>query len=343
MKKIEENLRKMSKRSDKKLKKLEREKKRERKLELIQRKKLERYKKKKLELERQKKFEQNKITREKEKLKEVEDELFVNLLFDFINIKYQNRFTKVKKSRKYDLKVIIREILYFLRAGISYKNYRGTIKKSTLNYYINLFSIDNIFSQFYWHLYEKYSKINTYDKLKYLSVDTSFATNFSGLNEDVGRNPLMKGKNCIKISLLVDKKGMPIHIKICKGNESDSPLLREHFKELKIDTRSEKMSKNNRYKPYLMADAMYDAKESREILKNKGYIVLIPGNRRKTGREAKKFTPSEKITYKKRNIIENTFARIKQFRRLNRYYEKNLYMYFGLLHLSLSRLIFLKK
>ena len=267
MKKINENLKKLNKYSNKTKKRLEqaRQKKlnkaKQKKLKIIKQQKFERLQKKRLDLVRQKKIERNKIAQEKKKLKKKEDELFINLFYDFINIKYQNRFIKEKKSRKYDIKVIISEILYFLRAGISYKNYRGPISKSTLNSYINLFSIDNIFVQFYWHLHEKYLKKDTYDKLKYLSVDTPFIINFSGLNEDASRNPLMKGKNCIKISLLVDAKGIPIHIKICKGGDSDQPLLRKHFEELKIDTKSEKMSKNNRYKPYLMADAMYDFKK----------------------------------------------------------------------------------
>lgn len=297
---------------------------------------------KEMEQRRQKKFLQNKITVDKEKMRKVEDELFINLLCEFVNSKFKNRFTKVKKSRKYDIKVVLSEIVYFLKSGVSYKNYRGVISKSTLNYYVNLFTSTHTFSEFYWYFYNKYSKIDTYDKLKYLSCDTSFVINYCGLNECVGRNPLMKGKNCIKISLVTDKNGFPIDVKICKGNESDSPLLRKHFEELKVDTKSNIMSRNNRYRPYLMADAMYDAKESREMLKNKGYIVLIPGNRRKTGKEAKKFTNTEKIIYKRRNIIENTFAKIKQYRRLNRLYDKNMYVYFDLLHLSLSRLIFLK-
>jgi len=102
-------------------------------------------------------------------------------------------------------------------------------------------------------LYEEYSKSNFYDKVKYLSTDTTFIINKSSSLKNVAKNPYMKNKNCIKLSCLVDKEGVPLDLFVRTGNLNDSPMLREHFETLKIDTKAKHLKNNNRYKPYFFA------------------------------------------------------------------------------------------
>ena len=51
---------------------------------------------------------------------------------------------------------------------------------------------------------------------------------------------------------------------------------------LKINTNTKNTHKNRRYRPYVLADAGYDSEETRDLLENKHYIVLIPNNPKNT-------------------------------------------------------------
>lgn len=61
---------------------------------------------------------------------------------------YNYRFKNNDKRRKYDLTTIITEMMYFLKTGLSYSDYgfqnRAPMNEKTLNYYVLLFSKDNI-------------------------------------------------------------------------------------------------------------------------------------------------------------------------------------------------------
>lgn len=276
----------------------------------------------------------NKITVELEKQ-------FIEYYIKSINEEYPKLLVH-NNLRKFELKDILEEIIYFLKSGVSYKNYRGKLSKSTLHYYINYFSQKNIFISTYLKLYNEYSKSNFYDKIKYLSTDTTFIINKSSTLENVNRNPYMKNKNCIKLSCLVDKEGIPLDIFIRKGNFNDSPMLREHFQNLKIDLRTKKLQNNNRYKQYFLADGIYNSNININFLKEKGFIPIMAPNRRNSHTEPALLTAKEKIIYNKRMIVENLFAKLKQYRRISNLYEKNIGTFTSLVYLSLSHILFKK-
>ena len=218
-------------------------------------------------------------------------------------------------------------------------NYRGRMKKSTLHYYVTLFSQNNVFISTFYSLHKEYSKTYFYDKIKYLSTDTTFIINKSSLLSNVNRNPYMKNKNCIKISCLADVNGVPLDIFIRKGNLNDSPMLREHFDSLKINLNLEKTKNSNRYKPYFLADGIYNSSKNINFLKDKGFTPIIASN---SHTEPLPMTNKEKIIYKKRIIIENYFANIKQFRRLAFLYDKTIKTYLSFVHLGSALLLFKK-
>ena len=279
-------------------------------------------------------------TQKRAKEQEANDKIYADLLCEYIKQQFPYMFGKTHGNRKFSIELIVKEVLYFLKAGLSYKMTRSLLKKTTLHYYVNFFTKNNIFINFYWFLHQKYATKNLADNLKYQSTDTSFIVNQYGLEEFVKRNPLMKGKNCIKISLLVDANGIPLDIQFCAGNCNDSPMLRKHLTEMKFNTNTKKYINNHRYKQYFLADAGYDSKESMEMLKEKGYIGIIPKNRRRSKTEIPPMSDKEKIIYKKRNIVENVFANYKQFRRVSKVYERKLDNYISLAHLALSALLF---
>ena len=76
----------------------------------------------------------------------------------------------------------------------------------------------------------------------------------------------------------------------------------------------------------LLADKAYDTNAFRAYLKQRKIRVVIPGksNRKKRIRHDKK-------AYKKRNVIERCFSRLKDFRRIATRYDKLARNYFAAL------------
>lgn len=285
------------------------------------------------------KKEQNTKNRAIKKIKDELDKSFIKFMVKHITEEYPD-LIKQNNLRKYSLETILEEILYFFKSGISYSHYKGKISKSLLNYYVQIFSKNKIFISTYRALHNEYSKNNFYDKLKYLSIDTSFIINKSANYPIIDRNKYMKNKNGIKISCITDSNGFPIDIIFTSGNRHDSPLLIEHFKNGKVNTNSEKIKNNNRYKQYFLADAGYCSKDNRNFLIQKGYTPIIPINKRRSCKESPKMTKKEEIIYKKRIVIENLFSKLKHYKRINNLYDKSFLTYGNFVYLGLSLLIY---
>jgi transposase len=67
----------------------------------------------------------------------------------------------------------------------------------------------------------------------------------------------------------------------------------------------------------VIADAAYDSKDLREWLGQRGSRIVIPNRKNR-----KKPYPFDGVTYKRRNIVERTFCRLKDFRRLATRYNR---------------------
>ncbi len=65
------------------------------------------------------------------------------------------------------------------------------------------------------------------------------------------------------------------------------------------------------------ADAAYDSNALRSFLIGRGTLPVIPNNPTR-----KRFHPFNPETYKRRNIIERTFCRLKDWRRIATRYDK---------------------
>ena len=67
----------------------------------------------------------------------------------------------------------------------------------------------------------------------------------------------------------------------------------------------------------LAADAAYDSDGLRRFLIDRGTTPVIPNNKTR-----KRFHPFDPVAYKKRNQIERTFCRLKDWRRIATRYDK---------------------
>jgi len=82
----------------------------------------------------------------------------------------------------------------------------------------------------------------------------------------------------------------------------------------------------------LLADRAYDADERvRQVLEHKGQIAIIPS---KSNR--KQPYDYDKECYKARHLIENFFAKLKQYRAIATRYDKTACNFLGAVHLAAS-------
>lgn len=259
---------------------------------------------------------------------------FIDHTTKYILKEYPDKYGFVTKKQKYDVKTIITEIIYFIKSSVSYDNYRGPINCKTLNKHILFFSKERIFERIYSDLLSKYLKNNKYSKLKYQSIDSSFILNKNG-KQKLGRSVLMKNKNCYKLSIIADTNGIPNSIILDSGNKSDINLAKENLNSIKSNTN------NKSLKPYLLGDKGYDSSKLKQLYHQNGYKTIIDFNKRNTKNKKllHKFTKKQKKIFNKRIKVENSFALLKKYRRLQTIYDSYFSTFYSFINLGFCLLI----
>jgi len=211
-------------------------------------------------------------------------------------------------NQKYELNEILKDIIYVLKTGISWRNIRGNIKWQSLVHHFNKFKKEKIFKKAYSKFLRVYKKNIKENDIIYLT-DTSFIKNNIGTSK-LGRNPSFKNKNCFKVSLLTDINGIPLDISVGAGNVQEKKYMDRHIKYV-IKNKSIKETT-------LMADKGYDSKLTRKILSDNRIHSIIPFNKRNTKdpSKIKHLTDIERKQYRRRIKIENTFSWIKKNKRI---------------------------
>jgi putative transposase len=67
----------------------------------------------------------------------------------------------------------------------------------------------------------------------------------------------------------------------------------------------------------VLADKAYDSADLRELLARKNVKAVIPNRQNR-----KQPYPFDAVTYKRRNVVERTFCRLKDFRRIATRYDR---------------------
>ena len=246
------------------------------------------------------------------------------------NSPINNSYNHSYHNQKYELDDIIKDIIYVLKSGVSWRNIRSNIKWQSLIYHFNRFIKYNIFLKTYKHILKIYSKIFKPEE-QILYTDTTFIKNNIGIKH-LGRNKFFKNKKCFKLSFITDLNGIPMDILCDSGNLSEISFLEKHLKYIK--NLSDK-------KIILMADKGYDSKRIRDILTDYGVKPIIPFNKRNTKNKTKikHLSNEDTILYKKRIKIENTFSWIKKNKRITEINEKTRISYINFVYLAIILII----
>jgi transposase len=125
--------------------------------------------------------------------------------------------------------------------------------------------------------------------------------------------------NTTKIHMAVDAFGLPIEFELTDGEVHDAKAAPGLIAKLpKAD--------------YTIADKGYDSEEIRSQIRNKSSIPIIPRKQNsKTGND-----DIDWCLYKYRHLVENVFARLKQFRAIATRYDKLKRNYASMLAMACS-------
>lgn len=247
---------------------------------------------------------------------------------------------KPTTNTKYTLDQILNVIEYVLITGASWRSINLplftnlNIRWQSIYYHFQKFSKANVFKKVYLQLLDKYFKWNRSNKLKYLSVDTSFVRN--KCSKHVAFNGYYKKKRLSKLSMIVDSNGVPISALITEGNHNDQKLFLENWKNLFVEITS--VSNNNKHKRYLLADAIYDSEQVRQSALAKNINPII-WKRQYKGRAFTNLNYYQKRIFKKRIVIENCFSWIYQNQRTYRRFDKSNRAYMSFLFMAFIRII----
>jgi transposase len=276
------------------------------------------------------------------------DSIIVKLLIKHIKSipKLFKSFNFSHKQQKYTLTEYLIEILYVLKTGIAWRDIRSKINwNSIYKAYIKLNKY-KIFEISYVYLLNKYLKRGINNKLKYVTTDTTFIPNKRG-KDLIGFNKYYNKKKGTKISIITDSKGIPFNIAFYKGNKNDGRIFLDQIKKQKLTI----LDKNKSNTRLFMADPAYDIvnfyhvknsqKEIRLKIKDMNYDPLIAQNKRaiKDPNKIIVFNDTYNELYKKRLVVERTFNRMKNDRKICLRYESKIENFIGFVYLSLIKLL----
>ena len=244
----------------------------------------------------------------------------------FKNKNLRKRYCIKSPNQKYSIDLIIDEILYVLKTGLAWRNIRSPVHWNTLYQHfkilVNFKIFDKLFN-FFKKVYLKSHKSNIF------IIDSSFIFNKFGKNK-IARNKFCKNKNCNKISYVTDEIGVPLSVIVDKGSIHDISFFNKHINDIYNNNR------NNSGNPsFILADKAYESKKYRNILSNYNCKLMIP--KKKNMINSYYF---DKQIYKKRIIIENTFQKLKVFRKVPIRYDRLFRNYKGFVLLASSILIY---
>jgi len=115
-----------------------------------------------------------------------------------------------------------------------------------------------------------------------------------------------------------------VGLRLSAGNEGDAPEGRKLIDEIK----------DLPPKTKVLMDRAYEDNETRELVVKLGYIPIVPPkiNRKNPWKH-------DNETYKKRNVVERLFRKLKEFRRIFTRYDKLDIIFMGFVYFALTIII----
>jgi hypothetical protein len=234
--------------------------------------------------------------------------LLNEIIADYDKNKNEKRGRKNKFNNLFYLKRILSVLLYN-HAWESIDTYDlchyTTFKKKFYNW-ANL----GFFNIAYKIMFEKYSKNRTF---KNMFVDSTIIQNYNCSDSDyIDYYYKIVSKKQMKLSVICDSNKIPLVYELSKPQKSDIKGCIDMIP---------KINNNLKKKSFIMGDKGYVV--NKKYYRNKNKNIKIVSNKRKN--QLKQNTEKEKNLLKKRYLVENCFATIKNsYKRIGRIYDRKI-------------------
>jgi transposase len=147
-----------------------------------------------------------------------------------------------------------------------------------------------------------------------------------------------RGGLSTKIHLACDGLGRPLSVVLTGGNINDCT----QFEQVMAGIR---MPRPGRGRPWVrpvrvLADKGYSTRAIRAYLRARGIVATIPeradqqANRRRRGRRGGRPPAFDPVVYRRRNVVERCFNRLKQYRAIATRYDKTALSFRGMVDLA---------
>ncbi len=151
----------------------------------------------------------------------------------------------------------------------------------------------------------------------------------------IGRS---RGGPITKIHLACDGLGRPLSVVLTAGNVNDCTMFTQVLAGIR-------MPRPGRGRPWtrprrVLADKGYSTRAIREHLRGRGITATIPersdqqAHRRRRGSAGGRPPTFDPTAYRRRNVVERCFNRLKQYRAIATRYDKTAISYRGMLDLA---------
>lgn len=178
----------------------------------------------------------------------------------------KDRYLKSHTNSKYTIDLLIHEILYFLKFGVSWRILRSTVNYKTLFWHYSNWVKNNVFFKLFNRIKNIYIKKYIANNCT-LFIDSTIIYNKCGINK-IGRNKFYKNKKTTKISLMTDINGFPLSVLFLKGNYHDNSVFDKHITDACV-----LIPNNNKV---IMTDKAYSANKNYLLLESKNIQHIIP-------------------------------------------------------------------
>jgi aspartate/glutamate racemase len=148
----------------------------------------------------------------------------------------------------------------------------------------------------------------------------------------LGRIHCDKHKRGLKVTVIVTDKNHLLDINIASGQPHDISVVSETYKKFAYNHKSNKKRRVN-----LVGDKGYISRVYKKYFAKRKIHYIVP--KKKNQKTVDKYTYYDTNLLKKRHLVENYFAHLKQYSRLRFMYEKMVYIYKGFLLLGVMSMM----
>lgn len=139
-----------------------------------------------------------------------------------------------------------------------------------------------------------------------------------------------------KIHLTTDGSGLPLNIVLSPGQAHESQFAQRLLDGIGIQRQNGSMKRRGHV---VLADKAYSGHALRNELKNNGIKAVIPRkSNEKMASDGR--SPLDRDIYRKRNVVERCFDRLKEYRRIATRYDKTARNYLAMVKLGCIRLFY---